>query len=192
MKKKVLLIVMIGVLAMESAMTAFAGEAETTAAAAEENTIVWDETMEKIVQDEGFGGKIYSIDALSMQIYIPDGMEQREPTEEEKAKDTVLVFDTKDSEDKIEIVVGQMGDMKTLDDVKAYLEKQYPDMKVIPTRINNYETLMFGNEEADSMTVLISAGDAGFLRVICHPVKDETKNKMFSLVAASLQSMPEE
>ena len=34
----------------------------------------------------GFSGKLYSIDALSMQLMVPDGLEQREPTEEEKGK----------------------------------------------------------------------------------------------------------
>jgi len=197
MKKKLLLGALVCTMAFGSAMSVYAAEAETTAAAeeaaaAEQAVIEWDEEKENLIVEEGFGGKIMSIDALGMMIYIPDGLEQRDPTDDEKAKDTITVFENQEDGDKIEIVLGQMGDMKTLDDVQAYLKEKYPDMAVTPTKINEYDTLVFGNEEQDSMTVLISAEDAGFLRIICHPVKDEQKNKMFSLVAASLQQIKEE
>ena len=39
--------------------------------------------------------------------------------------------------------------------------------------------------------VLIGAGDAGFLRVICRPVKDAQMNKLYSYVAASIQQIEE-
>lgn len=58
-----------------------------------------------------------------------------------------------------------------------------------PTKRSAQEA--YGSEEADSMSVLIGAGDAGFLRVICRPVKDAQMNKLYSYVAASIQQIEE-
>jgi len=103
-----------------------------------------------------------------------------------------MVFENEDQTQRIEFVLGPLGDCQTLEDVTALLKANYPDMAVTPTRINEYSTLVFGNEEKDSMTVLIGAGEAGFLRIICHPIASSPEmNELFSLVAASIQQIKE-
>ena len=103
-----------------------------------------------------------------------------------------MVFENEDQTQRSEFVLGPLGDCQTLEDVTALLKANYPDMTVTPTRINEYSTLVFGNEEKDSMTVLIGAGEAGFLRIICHPISESPEmNQLFSLVAASIQQIKE-
>ena len=88
-------------------------------------------------------------------------------------------------------VFGPVSDCKTLDEVKTFIEENAAGVTVNPTKINGLDTLVYGSEEADSMSVLIGVGDAGFLRVICRPVKDAQMNKLYSYVAASIQQIEE-
>ena len=60
---------------------------------------------------------------------------------------------------------------------------------IFPTKINEFDTLVYGTEESNSMCVLIGAGDAGFLRVICRPINDPQMSKLYSYVAASIQTI---
>ena len=188
MKKRILAAAAASILLLSSVMgfTASAGETE---AAATEPAIEWDDTVLQSFVDDGYAGTIFTIDKLGLQLLVPEGLEQRQPTDEEKEKDTILVFENDDQSQKIEFVLGQIGDCKTLEDVQAFMAESFPDMTVTPTRINEYDTLVYGNEEADSMAVLIGAGDAGFLRIILHPVTDPTMNKLYSYVAASIQEI---
>ena len=191
--KKVMVGALVGILSIGTVLSVSAAEEETAAEqAAEPAKIIWDEKMQDLFVANGYTGEIFTIDKLGMQILIPDGLEQRQPTDEEKEQDTVLVFDNEDSEDKIELVLGPVGDCKTLEDVRKFIEDAYPDVTVLPTLINEYETLMYGSEATNSMTVLIGAGDAGFLRIIMRPVNDPEKNQLYSFVAASIKMMDEE
>ena len=167
--------------------TEAAGEAEAAASGQAEFT--WDENLQQMFINDGFAGTIFDIDALGMEILVPEGMEKRQPTDEEKAKDTILVFENTETEQKIELVLGEVGECKTLDEVKAYIEENVPGIVITPTRINEYDTLVYGSEETNSMCVLIGAGDAGFLRVICRPIDTPEMNSLFSYVAASIQQI---
>ena len=160
--------------------------AEAVGAPAEFN---WDEKMQQMFIDEGFAGTVYDIDALGMQMLVPEGLEKRQPTDEEKEKDTILVFENEEQDKKIELVLGAVGECKTLDEVKAYIEENVPGIVITPTKINEFDTLVYGSEETDSMCVLIGAGDAGFLRVICRPIMDSQMNRLYSYVAASIQQI---
>ena len=160
--------------------------AEAVGAPAEFN---WDEKMQQMFVNDGFAGTVYDIDALGMQMLVPEGLEQRQPTDEEKEKDTILVFENEEQDKKIELVLGAVGECKTLDEVKAYIEENVPGIVITPTKINEFDTLVYGSEETDSMCVLIGAGDAGFLRVICRPINDSQMKKLYSYVAASIQTI---
>jgi len=127
--------------------------------------------------------------AVLIKMLVPEGLEKRQPTDEEKEKDTILVFENEEQDKKIELVLGAVGECKTLDDVKAYIEENVPGIVITPTKINEFDTLVYGSEETDSMCVLIGAGDAGFLRVICRPIMDSQMNRLYSYVAASIQQI---
>lgn len=175
--------------AMGMAVTAEETELALTETAGE--VLEWTEEMQQAFVDEGYEGQIYTVDGLGLQLLIPDGLEQREPTEEEKAKDDILVFESEDQTKKIEFVLGPLGECETLDDVKALMEENYPGLTITPTKINEFDTLVYGTEASDSMAVLIGAGESGFLRIICHPVTDPDMYRQYSFVAASIMRIPE-
>lgn len=185
---------MMCVLSAATVMCAHAAEPQTEAAtegtsgtALEE--FKWDDNMQQMFLAEGFSGTVYDIDAFGMQMVVPEGLEKRQPTEEELAEDTRLVFENAEKDQKIELVLGPVGDCKTLDDVKVFIEQQVPGIVIFPTKINEFDTLVYGTEESNSMCVLIGAGDAGFLRVICRPINDSQMKKLYSYVAASIQTI---
>ena len=140
----------------------------------------------KVLSDEIVANYLANIGAVIAPLRISiDETRQRG----EKAKSDILVFENADQTQRIEFVLGPLGDCQTLDDVITLLGQSYPGITVTPVRINEYDTLVFGSEEADSMTVLISAGESGFLRIIFHPISDPTLNKLFTYVMASVQQM---
>ena len=188
MKKRLIAAAAAGMLLLSSVMgfTAAAGETE---ADGEIPSVEWSEELLQSFVDEGFAGTIYTTDKLGLELIVPEGLEQRQPTEEEKESDTILVFENEDQSEKIEFVLGPISDCQSLDDVQAFMAESFPDIAVTPTRINEYDTLVYGSEETDSMAVLIGAGDAGFLRIILHPVTDPGMNKLYSYVAASIQEI---
>ena len=209
--KKFVLVMLAAVMVFSA--TVFAGEAatEATTAATEATTaapeaateasaekvylkdIAWTQELQDMFVSKGYAGTFMTIDALGLELLVPEGMEQRKPTDEEKKQDIILVFENKDATDKIQLVLGPVGECKTLDDVVAFMKENYPDVEVTPTKINQFDTLMYGSKATDSMAVLIGAGDAGFLRVIMSPaVSDQNKNELYTFVAASLQQIQEE
>ena len=163
---------------------------ETTeeTAAAGVQVLMWDDLEEYFVQ-AGYSGTLYTIDALGLQLVVPEGMEQRRPTEEEAETDTILVFEDEAETAKIEFVLGPISDCEDLEDVAELMSELYPEMSINETIINGYDTLVYGNEEKDSMAVLINAFDAGFLRIIMSPISDPDMNQLFSFVAASIQDI---
>lgn len=193
MKKGFLVAAMMCVLSVATVMCVHAEEPKTEAAATEAPAapaeFKWDDKMQQMFIADGFAGTVYDVDALGMQMLVPEGMEKRQPTEEEMGKDIKLVFENTEKDQKIELVVSPVGDCKNLDEVKAFIEEKAPGTVVTPTKINEYDTLVYGSQETNSMCVLIGAGDAGFLRVICHPVNDPQMAKLFSYVAASIQTI---
>ena len=171
----------------------FTASAEETKTDEEVQVIEWSDELLQSFADEGFAGTIMTIDKLGLQLIVPDGLEQRQPTDEEKEKEgMILVFENEDQSKKIEFVLGPIGDCQTLEDVQAFMAESFPDISVTPTKINEYDTLVYGSEETDSMAVLIGAGDAGFLRIIMSPVVDPEMNKLYSYVAASIQEIKED
>ena len=195
--KKAALVMM---LCMSMSLPVFAQEAapETTTqeavAAAEDAApaeFVWNDLMQESFAANGYSGTFYTIDALGMEMLVPDGLEKRQPTEEESKTDTVLVFANEEENQKIELVLGPVGECQTLEDVKEFMAETYPEISVNETIINGLDTLVFGSEATDSMTVLIGAGEAGFLRVICRPVVDPEMNQLYSYVAASIMPIEE-
>ena len=192
MKKGFLAAAMVCMLSAASLMCVHAENAQTAPAAVEtsaQKEFHWDEKMQQNFINDGFAGTVYDIDAFGMQMLVPEGLEKRQPTEEELKKDTRLVFENKENDQKIELVLGTIGDCRTLDDVKAFIEEQVPGITVFPTRINEFDTLVYGTEQTNSMCVLIGAGDAGFLRVIIHPCMGERNAALASYVAASIQTI---
>ena len=194
MRKGFLAAAMMCVLSAATVMCAHAEELQTETAtegsfATTLEELKWDDKMQQMFVAEGFSGTVYDIDAFGMQMLVPEGLEKRQPTEEELAEDTRLVFENAQKDQKIELVLGPVGDCKTLDDVKTFIEQQVPGIVIFPTKINEFDTLVYGTEESNSMCVLIGAGDAGFLRVICRPINDPQMSKLYSYVAASIQTI---
>lgn len=194
-KKGFMAVAMVCMLSAASVMCVHAEEVQTETADVEMSVPVsaleWDENLQQMFVDEGFSGTFYDVDALGMRMLVPEGMEKRQPTDEEKEKDIILVFENEEKDQKIELTLGPVSDCKTLDEVKSFIEENAAGVTVNPTKINGLDTLVYGSEEADSMSVLIGAGDAGFLRVICRPVNDAQMNKLYSYVAASIQQIEE-
>ena len=153
--KKALLVLLAAVMVFST--TVFASEAATEAApeAATEagapiatfeasipvNTIIWDKDLEDLFISSGYVGTIYTIDALGLEMIVPEGLEKRQPTDEEKQQDIILVFENAETKDRIELVLGPVGECKSLDDVKAYIAEKYPDVSVVPAKINQFDTL---------------------------------------------------
>lgn len=197
MKRKMVLAAM---LCMLVPFTAMAGEVEVddsvevaqpSETEAEEAVITWSEEAEDSFVEAGFDGTFYDINMLGLKLLVPEGMEMRDPTEEEQGTGTILVFENADQGEKIEFALGPIGDCQNLDEVKDFMAVTFPGIVVTPTKLNEYDTLIFGNEQTDSMTILIGAGDSGFLRIISRPVTDPEMNKLFSFVAASVQQIKE-
>ena len=104
MKKRLIAAAAAGMLLLSSVMgfTAAAGETE---ADGEIPSVEWSEELLQSFVDEGFAGTIYTIDKLGLELIVPEGLEQRQPTEEEKETDTILVFENEDQSEKIEFVL---------------------------------------------------------------------------------------
>lgn len=192
-KKRLMVVAMTCMLSAASLMCVHAEEPQTEAAAIETTVqakeLKWDDNMQKMFIDNGFAGTVFNVDGLGIKLLVPEGLEERQPTEEEKAKDTKLVFENAEKEQKIELVLGKVSECKSLEEVKAFMEQQFPGVVIHETKINGLDTLVYGSEQSNSMCVLIGAGDAGFLRVICRPVNDPQMSQLYSYVAASIQKI---
>ena len=99
MKKLVLAAMMLGTIAVRTVMAHAAAAEQTTESVQMTETqapvgqiLNWDDNMTKEFTDKGLSGQFFTIDELDLKLMIPEGMAQRERTEDEAKDNIATVF----------------------------------------------------------------------------------------------------
>lgn len=206
MKKLVLAAMMMGMIAVtpviahaaseeQSAATTQTTEAAQTTEAVEgqteyapENIMNWSDELQQQFVNAGFSGTFYTVDDLDLRLLVPEGLKQREATQEELATGIKVVFADEKNENTIKIRFGSVSGCKKLSEV-AQLMNNNPEIKSGLNKINGLDTILVMSEKDNSVFVIIGAGEGQFVQVVCSPISNATMYEQFKYTLASLQSL---
>ena len=197
MKKLVLAAMMMGMIAVTPVM-AHAAEAEQTTESVQMTEtqapvgqiLNWDDNMTKEFTDKGLSGQFFTIDELDLKLMIPEGMAQRERTEDEAKNNIATVFADEKNEKTVKIRFDEIAGCTSLEDVAKMLVIN-PENKVEIgfAKINGLGAVLVKNAEANTVSAVFPANEGRFLQVICSPVSDPAMFELFQYVIASVQTI---
>jgi len=162
---------------------------ENESEAHEVTVINWDDKV-KEMEEKGYSGTIYTIDDLGMRLMIPDGMKQRERTQEEADSKISCVFADESEAHTVKIRYDYIEGCTTLEDVaKVLASSTSPAFNYGFHKVNGLDVLIAVSQDADTMTAIINAGEGTFVQVVCSPISDASIADQFRYVVASIQAI---
>lgn len=199
MKKFLLAAMMMGMIAVTPVM-AHAAQAENKAAVETMQTeqapqterkmdvINWDDKMIQDFNGKGYTGEFASIDKLGLRMMIPSGMTKRECTQEEAANNIAAVFADEKNEKTIRIRQDEISGCSSLEAVAQMLHNSTEHKYQIGfAKINGQNAIMAKCDDANTLTVVIEAGEGRFVQAIFSPISDAQMFDQFRYSVASIQ-----
>ena len=184
--KKLMALLMAGVLAATSCTAAFAAEA----ADAEEEILElnWSD-VEAAVKESGMEGDFVSFDEVAIKMWLPSVLEATELTDEDKEAGYIGYYQTADESAAVAVMYVDMDGME-LDEYAELLAEDESIEDIEAGIINGLACISYSQPENDS-TSLSFASDSGYiLEVTFAPLSDEEFGAVAALISCSI--MPEE
>ena len=186
--RKLAAILLAMVMAMGTAMPAFAEESEATEAAeetpAEAVELNW-EQGEALIQQLGLEGDFVTFDEIACKLWIPAELQPLELTEEDTEEGYIGYFQSEDESKVIAVQYVNMDGMD-LDTYQANIEEMEGVTNLERSMINGLECLTYMMPDQDSGTLAFTTQMGYILEITYVPVSDE---EYFTAVSASMSSI---
>ena len=157
-----------------------------TAALAEETKALTWETVAPLLEAGNVTGQFHTFDEISVKIWIPDGMEAVELTEEDKAKGYIGYFRPADESAQMAVMYVDVKGM-SLEDYAQYLSSEGGAAEVETGTVNGLPCVSYKLPEQDSVSVTFTTEAGYFLEVTCAPLSQENAELLWGAVISSIQ-----
>lgn len=159
----------------------------TAAALAEETPSLNWEDFEPVLEAGGVTGQFYTFDEVAVKIWLPDGINPVELTEEDVEQGYIGYFAADDQSAAVAVVYVDIGDM-TLEDYAEYLTSEAGATEVEQGTVNGFPCVSYKLPEQDSVSVTFTT-EAGYaLEVTCVPLSEENAELVWGAVISSIQA----
>ena len=137
---------------------------------------------------EGIEGSWYTFNAVAMQVWVPDVLENTELTEEDD--DSVIAkFMTADQSAAIVVQYIEGEEGKTMDEVVTELEDSGAT-EIDRCLVNGLDAVSYSIPDVDAAYVTLLTESGNYVQFVMTPVSDEGFQSVAQLVSASI--MPEQ
>ncbi len=158
----------------------------TVALAEESNTINW-EDIEPALEAGGVTGQFYTFDEISIKMWLPDGINATELTDEDKANGYIGYFMPDDQSGAVAVMYVDVQGM-TLEQYAEQLATMDGVTEVETGTVNGFPCVTYKMPEQDSVSVTFTT-EAGYaLEVTCTPMSVENADLVWGAVIASIQA----
>ena len=159
----------------------------TAAAAEDANTITWEQVV-PVLEASGVTGQFYTFDEIAVKIWVPEGMNPTELSDEDKEKGYIGYFMPEDESAAIAVrYVDTNG--TSLEDYAAYLSSESDVTEVEMGNVNGLPCVTYRMPEQDSVNVTFATVAGYLLEVTCSPAASvENAEMVWGAVAASIQN----
>lgn len=159
----------------------------TCALAEETPALNWSD-FEPALEAGGVTGDFYTFDDVAVKIWLPEGMNSVELTEEDVQNGYIGYFMPDDESAAVAVVYVDINGM-SLEDYANYLSNEAGATEIEMGTVNGLPCVSYNLPEQDSVSVTFTT-EAGYaLEVTCTPVSVENAELVWGAVIASIQPM---
>ena len=157
----------------------------TVALAEEVPSLNWAD-FEPILEQSGVTGQFYTFDDIAVQMWVPDGLNPVELTEEDVANGYIGYFMPEDQSAAVAVMYVDINGM-SLEDYAAKLP-EYGATEIEMGTVNGFPCVSYNLPEQDSVSVTFTT-EAGYaLEVTCAPASEENAELVWGAVISSIQA----
>ena len=145
------------------------------------------EDFEPILEAGEVPGQFYTFDEVAIKMWLPEGLNPVELTDEDKENGYIGYFMPEDESAAVAIVYVDVSDM-SLETYAEYLTSEAGATEVEMGTVNGFPCVSYKLPEQDSVSVTFTT-EAGYaLEVTCTPLSEENAELVWGAVIASIQA----
>lgn len=157
------------------------------AALAEEAPALNWEDFAPILEAGGVSGEFYTFDEIDMKIWLPEGLNPVELTEEDRENGYIGYFMPEDESGAVAVVYVDVNGM-SLEEYGEYLSSEAGATEIEVGSVNGFPCVSYKLPEQDSVSVTFTT-EAGYaLEVTCTPLSVENAELVWGAVISSIQA----
>ena len=158
-----------------------------TAALAEGATELNWADIEPVLEAGEVAGEFKTFDEIAVKIWIPEGINAVELSDEDKANGYVGYFQAEDQSGTLAVMYVDTNGM-SIDDYADYLAGESDVTEVEKATVNGLPCVTYEMPGQDTASIAF-ATEAGYvLEVTCNPISDENAQLVWGCVFASIQA----
>ena len=158
----------------------------TVGLAEEAPAINW-EDYASVIEAGNVNGEFYSFDEVAVKIWLPEGLNPMELSEEDKANGYIGYFMPEDGSATVAVMYVDVNGM-SIEEYAEYLSSLEDVTEVEVATVNGLPCVTYKLPEQDSVSVMFTT-EAGYaLEVTCMPLSDENAELVWGLVVSSIQA----
>ena len=159
-----------------------------TAALAEEVPYLNWEAVEPILAAGNVNGQFYTFDEIAVKIWLPEGLNAVELTEEDKANGYIGYFTPDDESAAVAVMYVDLNGM-SLEEYAQYLASEADVTEIEMATVNGFPCVTYKLPAQDSVSITFTT-EAGYaLEVTCTPASVENAELVWGAVVASIQAV---
>jgi hypothetical protein len=158
-----------------------------TAALVEEVPSLNWEAVEPILAAGNVNGQFYTFDEIAVKIWLPEGLNAVELTEEDKANGYIGYFMPEDQSAQMAVVYLDTDGM-SLDEYAQSLSSDGDVTEVEKGTVNGFPCVSYKLPKQDSVSVAFTTEAGYILEVTCAPLSVENAELLWGAVVGSIQA----
>ncbi len=158
-----------------------------TAALAEEAVALNWEDFVPVLEAGNVTGQFHTFDEISVKIWLPDGLEPVELSDEDKENGYIGYFMPDDESAQMAVMYVDTNGM-ALEDYAQYLSTEAGAAEVEMGTVNGFPCVSYKLPEQDSVSVAFTTEKGYILEVTCAPLSVENAELVWGAVIGSIQS----
>lgn len=165
--------------ALVLALTAFGAFAEETP------ELNWSD-FEPALEAGGVAGQFYNFDEVSVKMWLPEGLNPAELTDEDKENGYIGYF-TDDEQSAVVAVMYVDVNGMSLEDYAAQLAEMDDVTEIEMGKVNGLPCVDYQMPSQDTLSIAFSTEAGYVLEVTCKPMSEENADLVWGAVISSIQ-----
>lgn len=143
--------------------------------------------FEPILEQAGITGQFYTFDQIAVKIWLPDGMNAVELSEDDIANGYIGYYQPEDQSGAVAVMYVDVNGM-SLEEYAQYLTSEAGATEVEVGTVNGLPCVSYKLPEQDSVSVTFTTEAGYMLEVTCAPLSVENAEYVWGAVVSSIQA----
>ena len=143
--------------------------------------------FEPILEQAGITGQFYTFDQIAVKIWLPDGMNAVELSEDDIANGYIGYYQPEDQSGAVAVMYVDVNGM-SLDEYADYLSNNADVDEVDMGIVNGFACVSYKMPAQDSVSIAFTTEAGYVLEVTCTPASEENAELVWGAVFSSIQA----